>query len=40
VQRSASAAGPAAAPAPPPAPASSATRSFPLADQQPGQEPK
>ena len=40
VQRSASAAGPAAAPAPPPAPAASATRSFPLADQQPGQEPK
>jgi lipid-binding SYLF domain-containing protein len=40
VQRSASAAGPPAAPAPPPAPAASATRSFPLADQQPGQEPK
>jgi len=38
VQRSASAAGPATAP--PPAPAASATRSFPLADQQPGQEPK
>ena len=39
VQRSASAAGPAAPPRPA-APAASATRSFPLADQQPGQEPK
>jgi len=38
VQRSASAAGPAAPP--PSAPKASATRSFPLADQQPGQEPK
>ncbi len=35
-QRSASAAGP----APPAAPAASGTKSFPLADQQPGQEPK
>ena len=38
VQRSASAAGPTAPP--PAAPAASGAKSFPLADQQPGQEPK
>jgi hypothetical protein len=40
-QRSASAAGASAPPPPPPPPApASGTHSFPLADQQPGQEPK